>query len=256
VWDKTGLVPEVPQPHHTAEICITLWESSLREGIMRLYARFFVTAAVLTAALALYGQEQQRKSVSEQKHSSGPNLLVRLAFDSGGWLSPGSQNICLAVDQDGNYRMMRTNAGLRMIGTLDLDSAAPINQDTSRSLLDPTERLEGRLSAEQLQQLKILVGSSDLRTLAGNHVALIRQSAETFTAEIPVLDKQVSDGTLHVHLLDADGESPFPEPARKIVDWLNHFEPKNAKTAAALEFRDVCPGGGLQLVQPAALSAR
>jgi hypothetical protein len=227
-----------------------MWESSLPEAIMRLYAKCFLMAAVLITSLALCAQEQQ--------HSTAPTLLVRLAFDPGGWLSPGSQHICLAVDRDGSYRMMRINTGLRMIQTLNLESTQPIvvieDNATTRRLLDPIERLEGTMPPEQLQQLKTLVGASDLKPLSGNHFALIRQSAETFTAEIPALDKQANDRTLLVHLLDADGESPFPEPARKIVDWLNHFEPKNAKTAADLEFGDVCPGGGLQLVQPAALS--
>jgi hypothetical protein len=222
---------------------------------MRLYARFFLMAALLAASLALCGQDQQ--------HSSGPNLLARLEFDSGGLLSPGSEHVCLAVDRDGSYRMMRINTGLRMIQTLNLEPDQPIvviedngTNGTTRRLLDPIERFTGMLPPEQFLQLKTLVGSSDLRPLAGNHVALIRQSAETFTAEIPALDKQVRDGTLHVHLLNADGQSPFPAAARKIVDWLNGFAPKDVKPAADLEFRDACPGGGLQLVQPVAATAR
>lgn len=219
---------------------------------MRLFAKCFFMAAVLITTLALCGQEQQR--------FSAPNLLARLSFDSGGLLSPGSQHMCLAVDRDGGYRMMRMNVGLRMIGILDSEPTEPtvIMEDNgkTRRPLDPTERLEGTLSPEQLQQLKALVGSSDLKPLAGNHVALIRQSAETFTAEIPALDKQVSDGSLRVHLLNADGQSPFPAPVRKIVDWLNRFEPTNAKRSADLESREVCPGGGFQLIQPVTLDTR
>jgi hypothetical protein len=41
---------------------------------------------------------------------------------------------------------------------------------------------------------------------------------------------------------------------RKIVDWMNGFEPGNAKRSANMEFRDVCPSGGLQFVQPVASS--
>ena len=221
---------------------------------MRLCAKFFLMAALLTASVVLFAQEQPR--------AASPDLLARLSFDSGGPLSPGSQRTCLAVDRDGSYRMMRLDAGLRMIGTLNPEAGEPMNvasingdNATVRKLPDPTERFEGTLSSEQLQQLKTLVGASDLRPLAGNHVALIRQSAETFTAEIPAADKPANDGTLHVHLLNADGESPFPPPVRKIIDWLKGFEPNNAKPAADLEFRDVCPGGGFQLVQPAVSSA-
>jgi hypothetical protein len=221
---------------------------------MRVFAKLFLMAAVLTASLALCAQEHQPYSGPGQQRPADPNLLARLAFDSGGLQSPGSQHICLAVDRDGSYRMMRINAGLRMVGTLNLDPAKP-DQDTARKLLNPTERLEGTMSQKQLLQFKTLLGSPDLRPLSGNHFALIRQSAETFTAEIPVVDKQASDGTLHVHLLNADGQSPFPEPARKIVDWLNRFEPTNANRSANLEFRNVCPTGGLQFVQPVASSA-
>ena len=215
---------------------------------MRLYTKCFLMTAVLTIPLILSGQEHQRVS--------DPNLLARLAFDSGGLQSPGSQHTCLAVDRDGNYRMMRINAGVRMVRTPNLDPAGPTNtNEVIRTPPDPTERLQGTLSAEQLVQLQTLLGSSDLQPLSGNHFALIRQSAQTFSAEIPVAGKQVSDDGLHLHLLNADGQSPFPAPVRKIVDWLSRFEPKNAKPAADLEFRDVCPGGGLQLVQPVASSA-
>jgi hypothetical protein len=214
------------------------------EAIMRLYAKTCLTIAILTASLAMYGQAHY--------HFADTNLLARLAFDSGGLQSPGSQHTCLAVDRDGSYRMMRTNEGLRMIRTLNLDPAEPLSNEDIRTLLDSTQRLEGTLSPEQLLQLKTLLESSDLRFLSGNHFALIRQSAEIFTAEIPVLDKQVSDSSLHVHLLNADGRTPFPAPVRKIVDWLSRFEPTNAKRSANLDFQDVCPSGGLQLVQPVA----
>jgi hypothetical protein len=51
--------------------------------------------------------------------------------------------------------------------------------------------------------------------------------------------------------LNADGESPFPESVAKIVDWLQQFEPKNGKDFEYTEFPNVCPSGGLRLVQPA-----
>jgi hypothetical protein len=200
---------------------------------MRLYAKCFLMTAVLVAPLMLYGQEHF--------HFSDPNLLARFSFNSGAPGLLGGGHICIAVNRDGSYRMMRTNEPLRMVRTPNLDS---------------TEHLEGTLSQEQLLQFETLVQSSDLRPLSGLHVALIRQSAETFTAEIPVLGKQASDGTLHVHLINADGENPFPAPVRKIVGWLNRFEPTDAKRSADLEFREVCPSGGLQLVQPVASNVR
>jgi hypothetical protein len=213
---------------------------------MRLCSKFFLVAAFLTLSLMLCAQEQQ--------HFSDPNLLARLAFDSGVLQSMGGQHVCLAVDRDGSYRMLRTNAGVRMIGTQNLDPTKPLSNEDIRMLLNPTERMEGTLSPEQLLQLKGLLESSDLRPLSGNHFALIRQSAETFTAEIPASGKQTSDAAVRLHLLNADGQSPFPVPVRKIVDWMNGFEPGNAKRSANMEFRDVCPSGGLQFVQPVASS--
>jgi hypothetical protein len=196
---------------------------------MRLYAKCFLMTAVLVAPLMLYGQEHF--------HFSDPNLLARFSFNSGAPGLLGGGHICIAVDSDGSFRMMRTNEPLRMVRRPNIDS---------------TERLEGTLSQEQLLQFETLVGSSDLRPLAGIHVALIRESAETFTAEIPVLGKQASDDTLHVHLINADGQNPFPVLVRKIVDWLNQFEPASARRSADLEFQDVCPSIGLQFVQPIA----
>jgi hypothetical protein len=215
---------------------------------MRLYAKWFLMTTVLVAPLMLYGQEHF--------HLSDPNLLARFSFNSGAPGLMGGGHTCIAVDRDGSFRMMRTNENLRMIGTLNLEATSPIvileENGRIRRLPDSTERLEGTLSREQLLQFETLVRSSDLRPLVGNHFALVRQSAETFTAEIPISDKQASDGTLHVHLINADGQNPFPVPVRKIVDWLNQFEPANAKHATDLEFQDVCPSIGLQFIQPIA----
>jgi hypothetical protein len=50
--------------------------------------------------------------------------------------------------------------------------------------------------------------------------------------------------------LNAGGESAFPRPVAKVIDWLKRFEPQNAKRFENTEFPDVCPSGGLRLVQP------
>jgi len=204
---------------------------------MHLFAKSCLITAVLTASLSLCGQEQQR--------FSGPNLLARLSFDNSSALqSQRTRHICIAVDRDGSYRMMRGMESLRWIPRLTPDWIERLE----------TQRLEGTMSQEQLLQFKALLESADFRSLSGNHGGLIRQSAEIFAAEIPVLGKQVSDGTLHVQWLNGDGESPFPPPVNKIVDWLNRFEPVNAKPLVNLEFQDVCPSVGLQLLQPTVAS--
>ncbi len=186
---------------------------------MHFYTKMCLLAAVLATSLSLYGQEHY--------HFSDPDLLARLSFDNNALQTHGTQHICIEVSKDGSYRMVRRLA------------------DPS-----PMQRLEGTLSQQQVQKLEKLVGASDLKSLSRNHPGVIRQSAETFAAEIPVLDKQVSDGTLHLQWLNADGQNPFPAPVSRIVDWLNHFEPENAKPVASLEFQDVCPSMGLQLLQP------
>lgn len=190
----------------------------------------FLTA-VLTASLALHGQEHPR--------FSDPNLLAKLSFDnSGAVLTPGIQHMCIAVSRDGTYRMMRSP----VLGMLHSNPARL------------TQRVRGTMSGEQLQRLKALLDSSDLRSISGNHSGIIRQSAEIFAAEIPALGKEVSNSTLHIQWLDADGQSPFPGSVNKIVDWLNDFEPVNAKPLADLEFQDVCPSVGLQRLQPSVAS--
>jgi hypothetical protein len=198
---------------------------------MRFSVKACLITAVLTAISTLYGQEHS--------HFSDPNLLAKLSFDSSGAvLIQGVQHICIAVSRDGTYRMMRSP----ILGMLRSDPARL------------AQRVQGTMSGEQLQRLKTLLDSSDLRSVSGNHSGIIRQSAEIFAAEIPAANKQVSDGTLHVQWLNADGQNPFPSPLNKIVDWLNDFEPVNAKPLADLEFQDVCPSVGLQRLQPSVAS--
>jgi hypothetical protein len=138
-------------------------------------AKSCLIAIVLTASLFLSGQERYQ--------FSDPNLLARLSFDNSGSLqSAATRHICLAVSKDGSYRMVRRLADLYAL-----------------------DRLEGVMSHEQLQEFQKLVGSSDLRSLPENYGSLIRQSAESFAAEIATSDQLVNNGTLRVKWLNADG---------------------------------------------------
>jgi hypothetical protein len=191
---------------------------------MHLFSKLCLIAALLAVSLKLYCQERY--------HSSDPDLLARLSLDNSGALQTGGTlHICITVLKDGSYQMVRR--------------LAPPG---------PMQRLEGTLSHEQLQQLQKLVGSSDLRSVSGNHGGLIRQSAESFAAEIPFLGNQAGDDTLHLQWLNADGNSPFPPPVSKVAGWLSSFEPGNAKPSADLEFQDVCPSVGLHFLQPSVAS--
>jgi hypothetical protein len=105
--------------------------------------------------------------------------------------------------------------------------------------------LRGKISDRQFKQLGKLLSDSDFRALSGSHGGLIRQRAESFGAEVVG-----EDGTQRLQWLNADGENPFPDSVGKVVDWLEHFEPKNGKAFEYAEFPDVCPSVGVRLLQP------
>ena len=52
-------------------------------------------------------------------------------------------------------------------------------------------------------------------------------------------------------IADAELAAGQGVPHAKVVEWLQHFEPKNGKSFVYAEFPDVCPNRGLRLVQPA-----
>jgi hypothetical protein len=106
------------------------------------------------------------------------------------------------------------------------------------------------MSQEQIQQLKALLQADDFRSLSGSHGGLIRRDAETFGAEIPIANSQNKDATQRLQWLNGDGENPFPNSMAKVVDWLKHFEPTDGKSFVLTDYPDVCPSGGLRLLQP------
>jgi len=163
------------------------------------------------------------------------DLFARLSYQSPTVVWRGDvRHVCVAVSADGEYRILRW---------MDDGEVA---------------RLHGKMSKEQFQQLTKLLESDKLRELSG-HEGLIRQDAESFGAEILGRVREHADGTREwitpetwrLDWLNADGESPFPDSIAKIVDWLRNFQPKDGKSFEYTEYPDVCPGGGLRLVQPA-----
>jgi hypothetical protein len=227
---------------------------------MRLCTKAFMMAMVLAVSLSLFAQEA--------KLPNGPDLLIRLSYDNGAAgaarQTDGVRHVCLTVFRNGDYAMIRNLEGWplqRLQGLMSpeqfqelqslLTKQGPLSREQFQqvqSLLN--QHLQGTMSAEQLQQLQSLLESSDFRTLSGKHGALIRESAETFAAEIPKAGEEVVDGTFLVEWLNADGESPFPASVTKVVDWLNHFKPSDAKPLARSEFQDVCPSAGMRFLQP------
>jgi hypothetical protein len=172
----------------------------------------------------------------EAKPSADAALMARLSYDNSGFAQPGSvMHVCFAVSKDGDYRIVRS-----------LDDGH-------------TQRLHGNLPKEEFRQLSNLLEGADFRNLSGNGGGLIRQEAETFAAEIAAGGRWHDDGhgtkwlepeSWRLQWLNADGETPFPSPVAKVVDWLKRFEPKNAKRFENTEFPDVCPSGRMSLVQP------
>ena len=171
----------------------------------------------------------------EATPSADAALMARLSYDNSGFAQPGSvMHVCFGVSKDGDYRIVR-------------------------SLDGHTHKLHGNMPKEEFRQLSNLLEAADLRNLSGNGGGLVRQEAEPFAAEIAVGSRWHDDGhgtkwlepeSWRLQWLNADGETPFPSPVAKVVDWLKRFEPKNAKRFENTEFPDVCPRGGLILVQP------
>jgi len=187
-----------------------------------------LAAALLMISLGVWAQESD--------HGNDSDLLARLSYQNPTVVQAGGmRSVCVAVSRDGDYRMVRSGDYGQMV------------------------RLRGKMPKEQLQQLTKLLESAEFRALSGNQSGLIRQDAEIFAAEISGPMREHAEGAREgternvwrLQWLNADGETPFPVSVAKVVDWLQHFQPKDGKYFEYAEFPDVCPAGGLRLVQPA-----
>lgn len=184
-----------------------------------MYARTFLAAAILLSSLGLTAQEPSQ--------SKDHDLLVRLSYQSSPVVKhDGIRRICVSVSRDGDYRVVR----LPQEGQF--------------------QRLQGKMSGDQLRQLKALLSTDEFKALSGSHGGLIRQDAESFGAEIPLTDWQGKDSSQRLQWLNADGDNPFPTSVAKVVDWLRHFEPADAKSFVYSEYPDVCPSSSFRLLQP------
>lgn len=171
----------------------------------------------------------------EPYHSDSPDLMARLSYDySGVALRGKAQHLCIAVSRNGDYRIVR--------------------------LADDghTQRLHGKMTTEEFREFTALLEAADFRSLSGDHGGMLRQEAERFAAEIPLRDRWRVDGpgkwlepeVWRLQWLNPDGESPFPASVSKLVDWLQRFQPKDGRSFEYTEYPDVCPAGGLRLLQP------
>ena len=191
------------------------------------------TKAALTVSFLLisFGMLAQ-----ETDHRNDSALLAKLSYARSGVVvqADGVRHVCVAVTRDGEYRIVRSGN------------------------LGQTVRLHGKMPKEQLEQLTKLLASPEFRVVPGDHCGLIREDAESFGAEIPGSVRGRADGTRqlterdawHLQWLNADGENPFPGSVAKVVDWLQHFQPTGGNSFSYTEVPDVCPSGGLRLLQP------
>ncbi|HUA13730.1 MAG TPA: hypothetical protein VMG31_00425 [Verrucomicrobiae bacterium] len=176
-----------------------------------------LTVSIFFVSTGLWAQEIY--------HSPDADLFAHLSFNTSAIVQGDEvRHVCVAVSPDGEYRV-------------------------ERSLVTGTERLEGKMTRDQLETFKKLLGSEQFRALSGDHGGLIRQDAESFTAEIPA-KWQDSNSSQRVQWLNADGDRPFPAPMAKVVDWLKHFQPKDGRSFVYAQYPDICPSRGLRLVQP------
>jgi hypothetical protein len=193
---------------------------------MHPYPRTVIAVAILLVATTSFAQQPRR--------SGQPGVMARISYDSGIASQQNVRQMCIAVTQDGEYRMVRfLNGG-------------------------NTERLHGMIPKEEFHQLAKLLSAPDFRYQPNDHAGLIRQEAQSFAVEIPLGDRLHKDGVLEwiepeawrSQWLNANGEQPFPASVSKVVDWLQHFQPKDGKTFEYTEFSDVCPAQGFRLLQP------
>jgi hypothetical protein len=191
------------------------------------HSKTLLTVSFLLISFGMLAQEIE--------HHNDSALLARLSYERSGVVQGDEvRHVCVAVTRDGEYRIVRTG---------------PLGQ---------TVRLHGKMPKEQLEQLTKLLASPEFRAVSGDHGGLIREDAETFGAEIPGPMRERADGTRQwidrdvwrLQWLNADGESPFPGSVAKVVDWMRQFQPTGGKTFSYAEFPDVCPSGGLRLLQP------
>jgi hypothetical protein len=186
-----------------------------------------VVAILLVASVSI---------AQEAMPSADSAFMARFSYDNSGFAQPGSMmHVCFAVYTDGDYRIVRS-----------FDDGH-------------TQRLRGNMPKEEFRQLSDLLEAADFRNLSGNgRPGVVLKEAETFAVEIGVGrwhddghdTKWLEPESRRLQWLNADGETPFPSPVSKVVDWLKRFEPKNAKRFEKTEFSGVCPSAGPRLLQP------
>ncbi len=195
---------------------------------MKRLSRLLWTLSILSVPLLLRSQEVQEMP-------AGAQTLARLAFDTTAATQRGDlRHVCMSITRDGEYQIIRS----------EVDK--------------PTEYLRGQMSVDQFDALKKMLSSKQFHSQSRNLGGLIRQDSESFRAEMPVPLTKRADGTYilppseawRLEWLNPDDAAPFPHSISQVVHWLRSFEPKDGQEFSYTEFSQVCPSGGVRLVQP------
>ena len=166
--------------------------------------------------LAAFGASLAFGSARGQSNANARVLLGRISYDNSYVADeknvPHAARICLEVYQDGVYRMARVGGNGR------------------------DANVGGVLDKKQLNEISRLFRKIDFQNnqLGG----LVRRGSETFVAEITRADK-----VERFIWIDADHQKPFPESAKRIVDWLREFKAEGTKPLPSpdLSTMQICP---------------
>jgi len=181
-------------------------------------------ACVLTISLALLGAATAPVE-SEERHADA--LLARLSYQSSygvDWRNErASPRICFALYASGQYLITRV-------------------------LEYGRQTLQGTLSEDEARRLSLMLTKLRGET---NRGGVIRQGSESFSAEIVQGGK-----TRRFAWVDPDHARPFPEPAARLVDWLQNLRVQNAspRTSGELSDEPICPPASIKPVQPSIAS--
>jgi hypothetical protein len=187
-----------------------------------------LAAVVFLSSTYLWAQENAQKDKPQNRDSSPTSsqsnfVSARLSYSTSAAVGgERARQICLAVTREGGYRFLQlASSGGTAVA------------------------LQGKLSDDQLQQLKKLLSDSEFRRLKGGHGGVIFQDSESFGAEI-----SREDGAQRLQWLNPDDQQPFPDSATKLIQWMQNFKPADSEPLLRAEFSGVCPTAGFQLVQP------
>lgn len=170
-----------------------------------------LSALLLIAPAALFGQIKRDNSDRPIVRLSYANTLMdRL---------DNHREVCVAVYEDGLYRLWRPN----------LTGLKPGSPDPLRTVF------QGTLTKEQMQRLGSMLKGLNFESKGGG---LVEEGSESFLAEL-VNDQK----TTRLKWVNPDHRHPFPQSVSRMVDWLQDLGTQGTTQVTLSELSDisVCP---------------